>query len=783
MGDERSELPALPKTLGARQVLGIADAGSAEWSRLRGFQYSQLTRYTIPRIALHALAAAMTLRIFQIMVPLAALIGWFAALGGALVAGIALDTSLADAERRSMKQREFIRQGMSAGVIAAMWAVALLCFPSVAGGGERLALWSLVALLILSASMSPASAPFNTVIFALIVGAAGALSFTLGGQYELAVFAMIYTGIAVFGTVRVARTYLVARTAEAGMAEKSEVVSMLLREFEESEADWLWQVDTARRVRSASPRFAFALGRDPAKVDGVSFIELIAGDAWESGQFPPSLHDLAERLKHRDSFANVLVEVSVGKAKRWWEISGSPIIGDNGVFSGFRGVGSDVTEKRESSEKIAYLARYDTLTGLPNRLMLTDSLGEAMRYALQWRTRCAFLMIDLDRFKAVNDSLGHMVGDRLLAQVSERLSEICTENELVGRLGGDEFAVVIRDASERGAVDRVAKRLIARLSQPYVVDNNTLFVGASVGSACGPRDGATVEELMRNADLALYRAKDEGGGNHFKYEPALHASAEERRKLEFSLRNALDSNEFVLHYQPVVDATSQRIVSFEALVRWNSKEHGLVSPAKFVPLAEDTRLIVPIGEWVLREACREATLWPAAVKVAVNVSGEQLLEPDFSDTVVSALAQSGLPASRLEIEVTESIFLRDASAARTALQSLMALGCAIALDDFGTGYSSLGYLRKLQFSTIKVDRSFVQGAAQGSRESLAIIRAVVAMADSLEMSTTAEGVETAAEVQLIRQLGCKKIQGYYFGRPMESADARALFAAPARVSA
>ena len=297
-----------------------------------------------------------------------------------------------------------------------------------------------------------------------------------------------------------------------------------------------------------------------------------------------------------------------------------------------------------------------------------------------------------------------------------------------------------------------------------------------MGSCIGPRDGQKVEELLRNADLALYRAKDEGGGTHFEFEPSLHLDAEERRVLEFSLRSALEKNEFVIHYQPVVDAHSEQVMSFEALIRWNSAEHGFVSPAKFIPLAEDTRLIVPIGTWVMREACCEAAQnWPDHVKVNVNVSPEQLIEPDFAGTVLQALSYSGLDPQRLEIEVTESIFMRDANVARKALEQCMALGCSVALDDFGTGYSSLGYLRKLRFTTIKVDRSFVQGAAQNSPESLAIIRAVVAMADSLGMTTTAEGVENEDEAEMIRLLGCTKIQGYHFGRPMPSEEVRRIF--------
>ncbi|MCX7865484.1 MAG: diguanylate cyclase, partial [Novosphingobium sp.] len=287
-------------------------------------------------------------------------------------------------------------------------------------------------------------------------------------------------------------------------------------------------------------------------------------------------------------------------------------------------------------------------------------------YKRQIQVGCLF--IDLDRFKSVNDTLGHLVGDQLLARVSDRLKREVGEQKLCGRLGGDEFAIVIRDVADMDHVRRVAASVIHSLSQPYEIDHHTLYVGASVGSAIGPRDGATVETLMRNADLALYRAKDEGGGVHFTYEPALHAHAEERRQLEFSLRRALERDEFVLHFQPVVDAHSETIASFEALLRWNSQDHGMVSPGKFIPLAEDTRLIVPIGEWVLREACKEAVNWPDHVRLAVNVSGDQLLGPDFTASVVGALSMSGLPANRLELEVTESIFLRDSVQARAALE-------------------------------------------------------------------------------------------------------------------
>jgi diguanylate cyclase (GGDEF)-like protein len=444
------------------------------------------------------------------------------------------------------------------------------------------------------------------------------------------------------------------------------------------------------------------------------------------------------------------------------------------VFIGFRGVGSDVTEQRASADRIAHLARFDALTGLPNRLYLNETLAGALEQAAAWRRRCAFIMIDLDRFKAVNDTLGHPIGDRLLAQVAARMKQFGTESVIAGRLGGDEFGVVLREIDGVETVERLGQRIIDVVSRPYEIDQHTLYVGASLGYAVGPRDGATVEALTRNADLALYRSKDQGGGVINSYEPTLHDQARERREIEIELRSALGRDEFMVHYQPVVHCDG-RVDGFEALLRWNSKKLGPVSPVKFIPVAEDTRLIGPIGEWVLQTACHEAARWPSNTKVAVNVSAEQLSSPGFVTSVMKALAHSGISPNRLELEVTESVFLREVSGAMATLDQVRALGVKLVLDDFGTGYSSLGYLRMGQFSTIKVDRSFVQGALKGARESIAIIRAVVALADSLEMSTTAEGVENQDEADAIVALGCKKLQGYHFGRPMSAEDAFSIF--------
>ena len=775
MKPKNPEPALLPNDLPIAALLGLREPKHGDWSRLRGIQFAGLAKASAPILGCQILAGLATAHIMHPVIGLAPLILWLVVLAGLLFSGFQRDLGFADTDRREFASAEVTSHRWQSAALAALWAIPAAYSAFQGTPAISLELWAIITMLIAATSVLAPAIPLGTFMLCLVTGIATSASLVYAGMIDAGIAAAVTSGLVAFGAIRTARNFLISHVAESAMLEKSEVVSLLLREFEEGEADWLWHIDTARRVRSISPRFAFALGLDPDEIEGKPFVQLIAGEAWETGQFPPSLHELAERLKQRESFSNQLVRVTIRGTQRWWELSGTPKMDDFGNYDGFRGVGSDVTDQRESAEQIANLARYDTLTSLPNRLMLTESMGDAMRFAEQWRTKCAFLMIDLDRFKAVNDSLGHIVGDQLLARVAARLRELMTENELCGRLGGDEFAIVIRDASDMQRVEHVARQVIERLSQPYEVDHHTLYVGASVGSAVGPRDGSTVETLMRNADLALYRAKDAGRGTHCSYEPTLHAHAEERRKLEFSLRRALERDELKLHYQPVVDSGSEAVVSFEALLRWESPEHGMVSPAKFIPLAEDTRLIIPIGEWVLKTACREATKWPSHVKVAVNVSGEQLLDQHFASTVVAALAISGLPANRLELEVTESIFLRDATTARATLEQCMALGCGIALDDFGTGYSSLGYIRKLRFSTIKVDRSFVQGAATGNRESLAIIRAVVAMAQSLDMTTTAEGVETAAELALVRSLGATKIQGFFFGRPMAPEEALKLF--------
>jgi diguanylate cyclase (GGDEF)-like protein/PAS domain S-box-containing protein len=512
--DTTNQAP-LPSKLSLLAVLGISDAKDAEYLRIRGLQYASLSQGTLARTTVQVLAAIATIFLLLGTISFIAIGVWILALAGSLVYMAKIDRTLIDADRRRLSTDEVHKQAMASIANALVWVLPIGTAQAFGDTTTQLKLWTVLAMLITAKAILIPAVPMAALILTVAVGGATVTQFLFSGEYDMAAVALIFTITVLIGAVQNARRFILTKTAEAAMIERNEVVSLLLREFEEGEADWLWQIDTSRRVRAVSPRFAFALGQSAKDVEGKPIIELIAGPAWETGQFPSSLHDLAERLKRRESFSNLLVRVQINSEPRWWELSGTPKTDEHGNFAGFRGVGSDVTEARESSDKIAHMARYDTLTGLPNRMMLNEALGNALGYADKWRTRCAFMMIDLDRFKAVNDSLGHLVGDQLLARVSERLREQMTENEMCGRLGGDEFAIVVRDASDMERVRRVAQRVIERLSQPYEVDHHTLYVGASIGSAVGPRDGATVETLMRNADLALYRAKDMGGGEHF----------------------------------------------------------------------------------------------------------------------------------------------------------------------------------------------------------------------------------------------------------------------------
>ncbi len=425
----------------------------------------------------------------------------------------------------------------------------------------------------------------------------------------------------------------------------------------------------------------------------------------------------------------------------------------------------DITEQRQAELRIAHMAHHDALTDLGNRALLNQRLAQAFASEQKF----AVHHIDLDKFKSVNDTLGHHAGDALLKGISDRLRRLVRPGDTIARMGGDEFIVLQTPIGEAGEAASFAKRIIEQMAAPFEIDDGQTIAGASIGIAVAPADGTSPEQLLRNADLALYQAKSDGRGTYRLFEPAMDAEVRSRRALELDLRKALAGGEFELHYQPLVKSQTGEISGFEALIRWQHPQHGLIAPNNFIPLAEEIGLIVPIGEWVIRQACRTASRWPKHLRVAVNISAAQFRYAGLAEVVVGALAASGLEASRLEIEITESVLLQDKEGTLAILHRLRSLGVRIALDDFGTGYSSLTYLQCFPFDKIKIDRSFVRDVATDAG-SLNIVRAIAALASGMGMTATAEGVETREQLERIAAEGCTEMQGYLFSRPLPAAE-------------
>jgi diguanylate cyclase (GGDEF)-like protein/PAS domain S-box-containing protein len=560
---------------------------------------------------------------------------------------------------------------------------------------------------------------------------------------------------------------LEARTARDHEQRRAEE---LLAEYEETGQGWFWETDRRGQLTYVSRRIAKLLGKTPADLEGRPFTDIFVLDAQEQ----ESERTLVFHLSTRSSFQELPVRAATREQEeRWWSITGRPVIDQFSNFLGFRGSGTDLTETRKSQRHVIELARFDSLTKLANRFQMAEWLEKILGAPRIENKACAVFLLDLDRFKQVNDTMGHPAGDALLKQVADRLRSTVGNSGRVGRLGGDEFQVILPGRALRESLADLARRIIENLSHPYSIDGSRVTIGASIGVALSPEDGSTSEELIRNADLALYAAKDGGRGRHHFYARDLHSDAQERQQLEQDLRDAIAHGGLELYYQPQVRVTTEKITGFEALLRWNHPVHGYLSPAKFVPVAEDAGLIPQIGEWALRTACRDMSQWPDEVRVAVNVSPLQFANPALPAIVTSALTASGVSPERLELEITESVFLGEDNATEPMFTALKRVGVRLALDDFGTGYSSLGYLQNAPFDKIKIDQSFVRGATiKGSRNG-AIIASIVSLAEALDMETTAEGVETLDELDLVRMLGCSHVQGFIYEKPLSATDALA----------
>lgn len=539
---------------------------------------------------------------------------------------------------------------------------------------------------------------------------------------------------------------------------------LLLQNFEESNRGWFWSSDAQGNLTYLSESVCRILGKQMSDIIGSPFADLFLAARPDEDQ----QRTLPFILTKQTKFDDLPLQARAPEAEIWWAVSGRAHHDRLGNFNGYRGSGTDITEQRRSARDNSRLATYDPLTGLLNRFRMSNLLDKTLTAFAAQERACSVMLIDLDRFKQVNDTLGHPAGDALLKQVAERLINVVGNREKVSRLGGDEFQVILPDTEDRGALGDLASEIIHSVSQPYFINGSRCIIGASIGVAVSPFDGRTSEDLIRNADLALYAAKDSGRGRFRFYSGELLQVAEDRRTLEDDLRDALTNGEIHLVYQPVVNAKSNIVTGFEALVRWDHVERGPISPALFIPIAEEAELIGPLGAWVLNQACQDAAKWPAKMNVAVNVSPVQFADPRLPDIVKKALADSGLARERLELEITESVFLQESSNTSAMFTALKKIGVRLALDDFGTGCSSLGYLRDAPFDKIKIDQSFVKGATDPSSRNGAIITAIVALAEALEMETTAEGIETLDQLELVGRLHVSHIQGYVYSKPVSN---------------
>ncbi len=533
--------------------------------------------------------------------------------------------------------------------------------------------------------------------------------------------------------------------------------------------DWYWEQDAALRFVNITGGIGEKGGVPPERLIGRTRWDTVDGmeaSAWGCAHIATVMaREPFEELEYatRDDDGNL----------RWFCVNGEPVFDADGAFKGYRGTGTDITSRKLTEQRIQHIAQHDVLTGLPNRSLLQDRLSQAVAYSARTGHPVWVMLIDLDRFKFVNDSMGHKAGDVLLMTIAARLRSALRDVDTVARLSGDEFVVILTEHDDEHLSPDIVQRLMDAIAQPVMLGTKEFFVTCSIGVAAYPTDGAGADSLIEHADIAMYRAKKLGRNNYQFYTPAMNEEAMERVRIESALRSALERNEFVLHYQPQVELSSGKIMGMEALLRWQHPELGVVAPSRFISVAEETGLIVPIGAWVMRTACRQNKAWHDAglgqLRVAVNLSARQFGSPDLLADITSVLAQTGLDAACLEIELTESLFMSDVTQSVEVLHGMKSLGVNLSIDDFGTGYSSLSYLSRFPVDVLKIDRSFVSDISRDASDA-AIVASIIALAHNLKMSVIAEGVETAEQLDYLRRHGCNEMQGYYFSKPLAAAE-------------
>ncbi|WP_428377411.1 putative bifunctional diguanylate cyclase/phosphodiesterase [Lichenicoccus sp.] len=625
-------------------------------------------------------------------------------------------------------------------------------------------------LIATSLVMMPIFAASEALAIPLILGSFLALHRTGIVLFQwLAVLLGIYAVFIILATNAIRLLFERYTLMRLQQDDQQDIIQLLLGDVDQRVSRWLWETDAEGRLRFVTPGLGDALERPLAWVEGRRLIEIVRAPRYQSDGMDVEMTDaskLAQCMRDRVVFRSITAPVRRHGTLRWWSLTGRPVFDENAHFIGYRGVGADITEARGAEARASHQARHDLLTSLPNRQAFTEALRAALKELGRRSEAFALMSIDLDGFKAVNDSMGHAAGDVLLQAAARRLDGCIGGGGLLARIGGDEFMLLQRNTTVT-AMQTLAECLLKQFEHPFLIDERDTSIGLSIGVSMAPLAGDTGEALLEAADLALYQAKHDGGGCFRFYDTGLKQIAQEQRALLRDLREAIAEKGIVLAYQPIVDAQTYAIRGFEALARWRRPNGGSVSPDRFIRLAEEAGLIEELGGWILEHACQQAATWPDMLKVAVNISVGQLSGRSFIQQVSEVLRRTGLAPHRLELEITESIFMDADTSSFGVLEGLRDLGVGIALDDFGRGFSSLGFLRGFAFSKIKMDMSFVRDMIH-DRRSAAVVHAVVGLAADLGVVVTAEGVETVEQLDQLRRQGCTEIQGFLFSRAMSA---------------
>ena len=653
-------------------------------------------------------------------------------------------------------------------VMGIAWASAIFVLFLNASGKEQTILLCVAAGIICGGSLTLGTIWQAAMLYgAPILIAVTASIIRLGDStyYSALFFVLTYSVIISYAVFERSELFIASRLSIFKLREISALRERRLEEIEQNSAEIQWLTDSQGRLRHVSERLADLFKMQREHLEMASLHTVFAGGR-PSPIFMPDSGDarhIRSCMRHQRAITRRTISPMLRGESRCWAIVGQPQFDATGQFSGFSGSVSDVTDilRNETSNQI----QIDVLTNLPNRLSFQRVVETRLKSS---SAGFSVLSLDLDGFKAVNDRLGHAVGDELLRQCADRMRRDIRPDELAARLGGDEFSLVLSAALPE-MVQNIAMRLLTKLSDPYSIDGKMVEVGVSIGFAVAPQDGTSFKQLFHNSDLALYRAKTGGKGQVVAFSKEMDSEHQNRRQLEMDLRNAVGTSQISLVYQPIIDLSNGRVVACEALVRWNHPERGNIPPSEFIPLAEETGIILELGNWITEAACREAMYWPASVRIAINVSTVQFRNQGFVAHIESVLAATGLPARRLEVEITESVLVKDQARTVAIFQKLRQSGVRISLDDFGTGYSSLAYLSDFSIDTIKIDQSFVRKMPH-QHVAATIVKAITTLAENLGVATVGEGVETREQLQLLAEHGCDEAQGYLFSAPVSAAE-------------